>query len=666
ASAALGRVGAVAGAGALAPGFPTWYADTDGTALQPCLDGLPMCLASAADLMADSGGEGFYFAADAAVGPITVHNAVEAAYAGDGPGQEMVFVRTQVAAHAGGLVPGGTYTVTDPYGTLNSCTANASGQLRNNACRTETVPAAQDFNGALNGRVGPFLTWDTYGDPSLGAPPPAGYIGDNATPHRVTGSPTGFNKVRVVGPGINADGSQPCAADWTGAAADCAETDLFVVQGKVQPGPSAHLSAPSLDFGNTATAATTRLRYTSTGTEPVTVGSVSAGGSADFSLADSCAGTSVAPGTSCTIDVTYTPVAGTTATGSVRVADSTSGSPRTVTLKGSSLPVAGATPRAVGFGTQKAGTTSATETVSVTNDGVAPLHVSTVSLTGAAASQFTADSAACVAAVPVGGSCDVTLAFAPSSNGAKSASLTVRSDGGDLAVALTGTGTTPVVGLSTAAVAFGDVTTGTTGPARAVTLTNSGTAQVTIHDVSISGANAAEFSLGTTTCTVGANIAPHSTCVVQVRHRPVGLGAKTATLSIDADGEVRTVALTGNGVAPVDRTAPRLTGRTPAPNATGVRRGGNVSATFSEPVTGWSAANVTLQRLSAAGRVVQTVPGTLGYNGTTRVGTLNPFGGARTLLAASTRYRVTVKPGVLDTAGNRLTTTSWVFRTGAR
>src|SRR4051812_30006585 len=73
-------------------GFPAFYTDSNGLALQPCLDGLPNCLAARAGLidahLAGGDGEAFYYSADADVGPINVHNALEAAYAADGPDQE--------------------------------------------------------------------------------------------------------------------------------------------------------------------------------------------------------------------------------------------------------------------------------------------------------------------------------------------------------------------------------------------------------------------------------------------------------------------------------------------------------------------------------------------------------------------------------------------------
>jgi hypothetical protein len=126
----------------------------------------------------------------------------------------------------------------------------------------------------------------------------------------------------------------------------------------------------------------------------------------------------------------------------------------------------------------------------------------------------------------------------------------------------------------------------------------------------------------------------------------------------------------GNTLAPttwsfVTGPRPTVTGRTPASGATGVARSANVTATFSENVTGWTTANVTMQRLDAAGAVVGTVTGSVIYNTTTRVGTFNPFGTATTTLAASTRYRVNLGTGLRDAAGNPITATSWIFTTGA-
>ena len=84
--------------------------------------------------------------------------------------------------------------------------------------------------------------------------------------------------------------------------------------------------------------------------------------------------------------------------------------------------------------------------------------------------------------------------------------------------------------------------------------------------------------------------------------------------------------------------APTVTGTTPRSNATLVRRGNDISATFSEQVEG--------------------------VNGTTNQWVLDP----QTSLAAKTKYTVAVTGGaggIRDLAGNQLATWTWQFTTGS-
>ncbi|WP_166805590.1 Ig-like domain-containing protein [Cryobacterium ruanii] len=107
---------------------------------------------------------------------------------------------------------------------------------------------------------------------------------------------------------------------------------------------------------------------------------------------------------------------------------------------------------------------------------------------------------------------------------------------------------------------------------------------------------------------------------------------------------------------------PTITSKSPASVATGVSRTANVTATFSEAVTGLptTAASTTVMTIK------QTVSGTataavVSYNATTRVATLNP---SSTLLA-NTQYTATITSGVRDVAGNRLSPVTWNFTTGS-
>ncbi|MCU1531757.1 MAG: heme peroxidase, partial [Arthrobacter sp.] len=146
---------------------------------------------------------------------------------------------------------------------------------------------------------------------------------------------------------------------------------------------------------------------------------------------------------------------------------------------------------------------------------------------------------------------------------------------------------------------------------------------------------------------------------------------RTATLNPTANLAVNTryTAQLTNGI--MDATANRLTatswsftteagptvtGRTPAANATGFARSGNIAAVFSEAVTGVSTTSVRVT--NAAGT---TVLATVTYTSLTRTATLNPSAN----LAANTTYTVRLANSIKDATGNALPTTSWTFRTGS-
>ena len=107
--------------------------------------------------------------------------------------------------------------------------------------------------------------------------------------------------------------------------------------------------------------------------------------------------------------------------------------------------------------------------------------------------------------------------------------------------------------------------------------------------------------------------------------------------------------------------APRITAQTPASGATAVRRNANVTATFSEAITGFAVlGKVRIQRVST-GADISSVES---FSTATRVLTINP----RASLDPNTQYRVTITggtTGVRDLAGNPLTTRTWTFTTGS-
>jgi hypothetical protein len=80
-----------------------------------------------------------------------------------------------------------------------------------------------------------------------------------------------------------------------------------------------------------------------------------------------------------------------------------------------------------------------------------------------------------------------------------------------------------------------------------VTLTNTGTAVLTIASIAIAGANPGDFAIAAKTC--GATLAPAASCTVDVAFTPTARHARSGILSIadNAAGSPHSVALTGDG-----------------------------------------------------------------------------------------------------------------------
>ena len=155
--------------------------------------------------------------------------------------------------------------------------------------------------------------------------------------------------------------------------------------------------------------------------------------------------------------------------------------------------------------------------------------------------------------------------------------------------------------------------------------------------------------------------------------------SRTATLDPSADlaaGTLYTARLTSgitdtspntNALAPLswtfttaggggDVTPPTVTNRTPAANATNVAVGTDVTATFSEDVTGVSGTTFTLEGPGAT-----PVSATVSYDGPSRTATLDPSAD----LAAGTLYTARLTSGITDTSPNTnaLAPLSWTFTT---
>jgi len=220
------------------------------------------------------------------------------------------------------------------------------------------------------------------------------------------------------------------------------------------------------------------------------------------------------------------------------------------------MPAPALSPPALTFTSQPLRSTSAVQTVSVSNAVGAGAALVIGSIALSEGSDFAVSGGTCAVGTTLaaGTACSVNLTFTPTLAGTRSATLTVGHNGsaGSSSASLSGTGvdSSPSVTLSPTTLAFAQTVGATSEPLR-VTLGNSGTAPLTIASLALSGAQAAEFAIGTaSTCQAGSSVAPGSNCFVELRFTPAATGARTASLAIaHSAGGTAAVSLTGQGNA---------------------------------------------------------------------------------------------------------------------
>ena len=242
------------------------------------------------------------------------------------------------------------------------------------------------------------------------------------------------------------------------------------------------------------------------------------------------------------------------------------------------------------FGTRLVGSTSPAQTVTVTNSGTGPLHVSALGIVGLNPGDFAVSANTCrgVAVAPAA-TCTISLTFTPTVTGSRFGTLQMADDasGSPQQVNLTGVGTlSPTVTLVTgdpnpspATLNFPDTAIGdppsfpinnppTTFGTVQVTNTSTTDAQLTITKVVITAVDSTDtapgdFSLFSDTCT-GAALAPNPgiPCVVVPRFAPTGTGVRTASLLIfdNAADSPQRLRLVGRGFQR-DTIPPTTTGQ---------------------------------------------------------------------------------------------------------
>jgi hypothetical protein len=276
--------------------------------------------------------------------------------------------------------------------------------------------------------------------------------------------------------------------------------------------------------------------------------------------ADTCgvAGGFTGPGT-CTVKVSYTPTLAGTDRNALTISEcAATGTciPLTITVEGDGEPrLAAPTPPSLTFPATGVGTTSAAQTVTLTNTGYIPLHVGALAATGDFGLSADSCSGTTVAARA---SCSAGVTFTPTAAGLRSGTLTFADDstGGPQTVALSGSGARTTASVTPSALNFAARIVGTTSPTRTVKLLNTGSVDLLVRHLTVGG----DFAIAPAgTCRVGTVVAAGGSCTVTITFTPTAVGARQGALKI-ADTSTTTphvLALSGSGTGrPVFSVSP--------------------------------------------------------------------------------------------------------------
>ena len=286
---------------------------------------------------------------------------------------------------------------------------------------------------------------------------------------------------------------------------------------------------------------------TNKGTGTVTVSKVAIAGTY-FSFSGVTLPTTIAPGKSVVVRITFAPKANGTYAGTLSVTSNGSASPISIALTGLCIDAQiSVIPTSISFGSVPVGVTN-TQTVTIRNPSATHLIVRQASVTGTG---FSESGIALPLIIAPSGSSTFTVKYSPTSAASTTGTLTLASDAAatpTLKVALSGTGTgqTRLLSANPASVGFGTVTVKSTAN-HTIVLTNNGNASLSISNVSVTGAGFSESGLG-----VPLSLAAGQSTSFSAYFDPAAAGALSGTVSItsNATNSPTTIALAGTGTTP--------------------------------------------------------------------------------------------------------------------
>jgi hypothetical protein len=367
--------------------------------------------------------------------------------------------------------------------------------------------------------------------------------------------------------------------------------------------PGITFTPTSLNFGNQAVgtkSAVQNITVKNTGTSTLVLGGINiSDANGNFSQSNTC-GATLNVNATCLISVTFDPQSVGALSATVKVNDNATGSPQSVPVSGTGTgPGVTLSAASLSFNKVQVNKKSSVKTVTLTNSGTASLTVSSVVPSG----DFTETNTCTTAAIAAGGSCTISVTFAPTEVWSRGGSIVIYDNAYGspqqviLLVGMANSGA--LASVSPTSLSYGDQNLGTTSTSKTVTLTNTGTATLDLNSVLASG----DFAQ-TNDCP--STLATNASCTVNVTFAPSATGSRTGYITFnDTDPAfLQTVTLTGTGTTVSSNISVSPGMATVTPSKT---------EQFSATIAGVSSTNVTW-----------SVDGIVGGNST--VGTISTAG----------------------------------------
>ncbi len=307
------------------------------------------------------------------------------------------------------------------------------------------------------------------------------------------------------------------------------------------------MSTSNLYFGSQPRGTTSTPRavtFANVGTTGIKISSCKISG--DFAMVTNCTGRTVQPGTESPIDLTFKPTQVGTRTGTLTIASAAG--PQVVNLSGvgSSVQISPGTLR---FNRQVLYTTSAPQTVTVTNEGVSPLTVSGVVTEG----DYSQTTNCFLSKVPPKGTCTINVTYTPIQSGLRYGALNLAftDPASPYNVSLTGSATG--VAISTSSLSFGNQYADTKSAPQQVVLANRTRTRLSVGQPNVTG----PFTQSNN-CAGG--LAAGGQCTFNVSFIPPAAGKMTGVLQIiDSDFESpQLVSLSGTGLVSAVTVSPNV------------------------------------------------------------------------------------------------------------